>query len=295
MKRLIISIALLLVSSAHAWAEQALSWGGQPSKDLCSLSEGGVWTEYAGGVECLRYFVGGEIDNAPVVIVVLRGDRDTWLKRDPKDIPQNTVSAQTALARSLSEEMGFPVVVLSRPGTYGASGDHRRRRQIEEFLAIDGALDSIRADHRIGRFVLLGHSGGATAGAALLTLGRDDIGCAVLTSGAFGLLERAEVLRESAGRLSRPGVDTTGLPTPYDPLDHLDGVVADQARLIIILGNSHDRVTPFYLQKRFYQGLRFWGHRAQLREAGASAPAYHNLTGKAGPRAAAECAREVAP
>uniref|UniRef100_A0A1I8ATN9 Poly(Glycerol-phosphate) alpha-glucosyltransferase n=1 Tax=Steinernema glaseri TaxID=37863 RepID=A0A1I8ATN9_9BILA len=40
---------------------------------LVALSEGGVWTEYAGGVECLRYFVGGEIDNAPVVIVVLRG------------------------------------------------------------------------------------------------------------------------------------------------------------------------------------------------------------------------------
>lgn len=295
MKRLIISIALLLLSAAHAWAEQALSWGGQPSKDRCDLSAGGVWTEYAGGVACLRYFVGGEIDGAPVVIVVLRGDRDTWLKRDPQDIPQNTTSAQTALARSLSEEMGFPVVVISRPGTYGASGDHRRRRQAEEFLAIDGALDNIRADHRIGRFVLLGHSGGATAGAALLTMGRDDIACAVLTSGAFGLLERAEVLRETAGKPSRPGLDTTGLRAPYDPLDHLDGVVVDPTRRIVILGNSHDRVTPFYLQKRFYQGLRAGGHRVELREVDASAPAYHNLTGKAGPRAAEECAREVTP
>lgn len=295
MKRLIFSIILLLVSAAHASADQPLSWGGQPSRNLCDLAEGGVWTEYAGGVACLRYFVGGEIDAAPLVIVVLRGDRDTWLKRDPKDIPQNTASAQAALAHSLSDEMGFPVVVISRPGTYGASGDHRRRRQAEEFLAIDGALDKIRANHRIGRFVLLGHSGGATAGAALLTLGRDDIACAVLTSGAFGLLERAEVLREAAGRPSRPGADTTGLPAPYDPLDHLDGVVADQARRIIILGNSHDRVTPFYLQKRFYQELRVWGHRAELREADANAPDYHNLAGKAGPRAAADCAREVAP
>lgn len=88
MKRLIISFVLLLFSTAHAWAEQALSWGEQPSKDRCDLSAGGVWTEYAGGVACLRYFVGGEIDGAPVVIVVLRGDRDTWLKRDPQDIPQ---------------------------------------------------------------------------------------------------------------------------------------------------------------------------------------------------------------
>lgn len=293
MIRAALSIALSLAAAAHASAEQALPWGGEPSRDSCALSEGGVWAEYSGGVECLRYFAGGEIDDAPVVIVVLRGDRDTWLNRDPEDIPQNTASAQTVLAGSLAQDMGFPTIVISRPGTFGASGDHRLRRQAGEFLAINDALDDIRADHRIGRFVLLGHSGGATAGAALLTLGRDDIACAVLTSGAFGLLERAAVLREAAGRPPRPGLDTTGLPAPYDPLDHLDGVTADPTRRIIIMGNIEDTVTPFYLQERFYQGLRGLGHRAELREAEASSPGHHNLTGQAGPRAAADCAREA--
>lgn len=61
--------------------------------------------------------------------------------------------------------------------------------------------------------------------------------------------------------------DTTGLPAPYDPLDHLDGVTADPTRRIIIMGNIEDTVTPFYLGERFYQGLRGLGHRAELREA----------------------------
>ena len=225
---------------------------------------------------------------------MLRGDRDSWLQRAPEDIPQNTASEQTALARSLADEMGFPAIVLSRPGTFGASGDHRRRHQPEEFLAINDALDTIRADHGIGRFVLLGHSGGATSGAAMLTLGRDDIACAVLTSGAFGLLERAEVVRQAEGRDPRPDLDLTGLPHPYDPLDHLDGIVPDPDRRIIIMGHPDDQVTPFYLQERFYQGLTAHGHHAEFRKAAASPPAFHNLTGRAGQRAAAECAREAA-
>ncbi|WP_313351594.1 alpha/beta fold hydrolase [Paracoccus sp. (in: a-proteobacteria)] len=290
---LILALALTIVSPALA--EMELPWGGDIPREDCELSVGGVWSEYEGGADCLRYFASPGIDDSAVVIIVLRGDRDTWVGRKPEDIPHNTPSAQTELAAELAEEMGFPVIVLSRPGTFGSGGDHLRRRQPEEFLALAGALDDIRADHRIGRFVLLGHSGGATAAAALLTLGRDDIACAVLTSGAFDLLERAEALRAAQGRRSRPGLDLTGLPHPYDPLEYLDGIVNDTQRPIILIGNRTDQVTPFHFQRRFYEGLIARGHRAELREAAARPPNFHNLLGKPGTRAAAECAGEVRP
>ncbi|ABL70497.1 alpha/beta fold hydrolase [Paracoccus denitrificans] len=295
MWRIALVLALALTAASHALAEVALPWGVEIPREDCELSAGGVWSEYDGGADCLRYFASPGIDAAAVVIVVLRGDRDTWVGRKPEDIPRNTSSAQTALAGVLAEEMGFPVIILSRPGTFGSSGDHLRRRQPEEFLALAGALDDIRADHRIGRFVLMGHSGGATAAAALLTLGRDDIACAVLTSGAFDLLERAEALREARGSRSRPGLDLTGLPHPYDPMEHLDGIVDDPQRLIVVIGNRDDRVTPFHFQRRFHEGLVARGHRAELREAAAQPPGFHDLLGNPGARAAAECAAGGTP
>jgi len=293
MRRLLLLVPVLLGAAVGETKESPLPWGEDVPRERCERLPGAAWSEYDGGRDCLRYFASAGIDGAATVIVVLRGDRDSWVERDPEAIPGNTPSQQTSRAQVLADKMGYPVILLSRPGTFGSSGDHLRRRQREEFLALNGALDDIRRDHRIGRFVLLGHSGGATAAAALLTLGRRDIACAVLTSGAFGLLERAEAVRRMRGLKSRPGRDLTGLRNPYDPLDHLDGIARDASRRIVIIGNAGDQVTPFYLQRRFYEGLIAHRHRADIREAPASPPHFHNLASGVGERAAAQCANEV--
>lgn len=293
MKRAFSFLVFWIFLVTQAQTEEALNWGGHVPENVCERSTGEVWSEYEGGADCLRYFVGGNVNEAAVAIVVLHGDRHTWLSKEPTEIPQNTPSEQTAVAQALADSMGYPVILLSRPGTFGSSGDHSQRRQHVEFLALDAALDEIRAMHGIERFALLGHSGGATAGAALLTLGREDIVCAVLTSGAFGLLERAEVLREAAGNAPRPGLDTTGLPNPYDPLDHLESIPEDPDRQIIIIGNPNDRITPFYLQERFYQGLLAHGHGAKLVEAEATPPRFHLLTDNIGREVAKACLEQL--
>ena len=132
--------------------------------------------------------------------MIFKGDRVSLIKRPPQEIPANTADAQRRQAQAIFRRTGLPTLIIARPGTYGSSGNHYRRRQVEEFRALNAAVDAIKARYAIQRFILSGHSGGATAASALLTFGRRDIDCAVLTSGAWGLLERAERMRKEEDR-----------------------------------------------------------------------------------------------
>jgi pimeloyl-ACP methyl ester carboxylesterase len=158
-----------------------------------------------------------------------------------------------------------------------------------EFHALDAALDALMQRHRLQRIVILGHSGGATAGAALLTMGRTRVACAVLTSGAYGLLERARLL----GRSRDGRTDTTGSAQFYDPLDHVSGIARDPARRIVLVGNRDDKNTPFALQERFADAVAKAGHRIEVKTHAAEPPEYHDLTDRIGLRTASVCAREA--
>lgn len=286
------SLALILSagrSEAMTPETEPLRWNVPAEQAECPVGDTAVWSRYRGGRDCIRYFAAGHLEVAPFAMIIFYGDRTARARRHPTAIPNNTARAQRAYAARLSAKFGFPVIVLARPGTYGSSGNHFHRRQPAEFLALDAALDRIRERYRIGRFVLVGQSGGATAAAALLTLGRTDISCAVLTSGAYALVERAEFLRRQNGRPSRPGRDETGLLHPYDPLAHVNGIVRDRNRLIIVIGSPEDRLTPFRFQKAFADAVKAQGHRVRLIEEAAPPPLHHVLTG-AGLRTAAKCA-----
>lgn len=287
---ILVFFALLWNAPSQAADTTPLIWGAKPDAAICKITDDAVWVEYSGGRDCIRYFASGDLNNADVVIVVLRGDRTILMNRDPDKIPDNTAAAQKKQMKALAKQTGYPVILLARPGTYGSTGNHLRRRQAEEFLALNAALDAIRQHFQINQFVLSGHSGGATAVAAMLTMGRSDIRCAVMTSGAYGLLERAQILRAEAGQKPRAGRDTTGLTAPYDPLEHIAGVAPDTERKIFIIGNLSDRITPFLLQRRFAETLEASGHTVQLMMHQAVPPNYHNLRDNIGLRTAALCA-----
>jgi len=283
------TLGFLLLISVVAHAETPLLWNQPANRQHCPIGNDAAWVQYPGGEACMRYFSAGDLRDAPLALVVLKGDRISQIKRSPDTIPGNTADGQRRLARTLLRQTGLPTIIIARPGTYGSSGNHYRRRQPEEFQAIAAALDAIKARYGIQRFILSGHSGGATAASALLTTGRRDIDCAVLASGAWGLLERAERLRLQNGKMPAPARDTTGLPQPWDPLDHLKGIAADPQRLILVLGSPQDRNTPFDLQARFAAALREQGHRVELLERPAAPPMYHNLVGNAAVNAIRLC------
>lgn len=275
------AVWILLLISVYAYAETPLLWNQPASRQHCPTGDDAVWVHYPEGNACMRYFSAGNLQAAPLAVVMLKGDRVSQIKRPPATIPGNTAADQRRQARAILRQTGLPTIILARPGTYGSSGNHYHRRQAEEFQAIDAALNAIKARYGIQRFILSGHSGGATAASALLTTGRRDIDCAVLSSGAWGLLERAQRLRLQRGEAPAPALDGTGLPHPWDPLDHVSGIAADPFRLILVIGNPQDRNTPFDLQARFADALREHGHRVELLERPAKPPEYHDLTGNA--------------
>ncbi|ALR20658.1 MULTISPECIES: alpha/beta fold hydrolase [Sphingobium] len=262
-----------------------LVWGAPADKAQCPVSDA-VWAEYPSGEDCIRYFVGGAVDGAERVIVFFRADRHRLARRPPADIPENTARQQQAIADRMARRYGHPVILVERPGTYGSSGNHLRTRYSAEFLALNATLDRLRERYKLKSFVLYGHSGGATAAAALLTMGRRDISCAVLTSGAFSLLERARYMDARAGKTPRASLAAH----VYDPLVHVDGIVPDSSRRIIMIGNEHDQITPFALQRKFADVVRKKGHRIDLINHAAIGPDFHNLTASVGMRTAASCA-----
>lgn len=268
-----------------------LPWNTPANKATCTDPTSALWVTFAQGQACIRYFAGAPLNHAPVVIVMFHGDRNIEMHRPPETIRDNTLAANDQQAVALSKRAGIPVVIVARPGTYGSSGNHGQRRQIQEFTALNAALDALRQRYGIGQFVLLGHSGGATVAAALLTLGRTDVKCAVMTSGAFALVQRAQMIRQSKGLPSRPGRDTNGLLHPYDPGQHVDGIVAAPARQLFVIGNTEDQVAPFVLQEGFYTSLIRAGHTAKLVKADAVGPAFHQLRNDIGLKTAAACAQ----
>ncbi|MGP3591325.1 alpha/beta hydrolase family protein [Vagococcus sp. WN89Y] len=264
-------------------------WNQKARAENCPLHADALWVKYKGGVACIRFFSAGNLQYAPLVMVIFRGDRVPFIKRNPGTIPANTPTAQRRQAARLSAQAGMPVVIMARPGTYGSSGNHYQRRQPAEFLALNAAMDSLRARYHIKKFILNGHSGGATAASALLTFGRRDIRCAILTSGAWDLLNRAEALRKERREKSDVGKDVTGLRQPYDPLYHIEGITQDPQRLVMVVGNLLDKTTPFNLQLKFAHALRENKHRVLLIEWPAYPPEFHNLKGSPGIKYVDKC------
>lgn len=291
-KALMFGLALACVPWAQAFDDVTapLRWNTPANRATCTEPGSTLWAEFGRGAACIRYFAGGALEQAPVVIVMFHGDRTAEMRRAPAAIRGNTLAAKVAQARALSRRAGVPVVIMARPGTYGSSGDHGQRRQVQEFFALNAALDELRERYGIGQFVLLGHSGGATAAAALLTLGRTDVKCAVMTSGAFSLVQRAQMIRQSKGLPSKPGRDTNGLLHSYDPAQHIDGIAVAPLRQVFVIGSVDDQVAPFALQEGFYRALKRAGHPAQLIKAQGVPKAFHQLRNDVGLKTAARCA-----
>ncbi|MDX9886569.1 hypothetical protein [Thauera sp.] len=269
--------------------EVPLPWGAAAERAHCPDTSSFAWVTHPEGSDCIRYFAAGDLEKAPIVVAIFSGDRDRLLKYRSDEIPGNTRRSREAIAAKFSRQSGLPVVLVSRPGIYGSSGNHLKRRQAREYRALDAALSSLKKRYGIGQFALLGHSGGATAAAGILTLGREDILCAVLSSGAFDLDERARRRAAATGRSEAENRDTTGVNAPFDPLHHVEGIAFSPSRRIYVLGNAADQVTPFDLQKKFADVVAKAGHHVELRDIPASPPRFHDLLGGVGLKTIQAC------
>lgn len=226
---------------------------------LLEKQETAIWVQADGTQACLRYYAAGLAAAPganPIAAIWLNGDvlgpngRNAD-KRQSGFGPAEMVS----LEQRLSSRFGVPSIFLGRPGTYGSSGKHyaMRGRPIEAGL-VNAALDGLKKRYGIQSWALGGHSGGGTIVAELLAR-RDDLRCAVISSGASAYRAYLE-----ARGLIKPGEALTR----FDPYDALDDIPRKPDRRIFVIGDPRETNVPFSAQKLYFDGLATRNHAAWL-------------------------------
>lgn len=288
-------VALLLGCSSVAMAGTASAQNAQPryetqlvaesrSPALCEADNNRVHVRFADGSACISYFVStGPVRTGPTVFFF---DGDVPLERF--EAVHSQLPAIHRTVQRWSEATLTRYVFVSRPGVFGSSGNHAQRRTPSEMLAMNAAVDAIKARHGIGRIVLAGQSGGSTVAASLLTLGRRDVACAVLGSGRFNVVESVTAFRQQRGLREIPQERLRN--ANFDPTDRLASITSDPTRRIFVIGDPEDTRTLFAQQTRFADQLRALGHHAVAIEAIGTGELMHGVTYLTLP-VAGQCAR----
>ncbi len=259
------------------------------SRLTCEAKPDRVFVVHAQGSECIAIYPSpSPVAGAPTVIyfhgdltareVQVDGFTGAYLQR-----------AQQALAAIAGREQAS-FVFVARPGVLGSSGNHGARWQLKEMLSMNAAIDAIKTRLGLTTIALAGQSGGSTIAAALLTLGRRDVTCAVFGSGALLLAETVSHLRDASGA-SPIGLDMLRR-LYFDPSERISGIAQQPGRRIFVLGDPIDTRTPFDLQRRFAGRLTAFGHHAVTVEVTARGNGMHNVAHLTLP-VAAKCARGI--
>jgi len=259
------------------------------TRQECEAQQNTVWAEAAwqengpNGVEdrqasaCLRYYPSSGAEGAPTALIFIDGDLNTNADVDASnyELQKNVMDK---IPDRIADQAGMPTIILTRPGTFGSSGMshiHDRRMPIESHL-VDAAVTQLKERYGYRRISLEGHSGGGGLVGAMMTLGRDDIDCAVMSSGVTSIKTRSSHLDTPN---SRQGRDETGhdLGDVYDPIDHVDGIVPDANRRVFVLADPQDELVSFDSQKEFHEKLLGIGVRSTMLTGQASDEHHHNL------------------
>ena len=108
------------------------------------------------------------------------------------------------------------------------------------------ALDALKERYGLKRLNVAGQSGGAHTVAALLQT-RDDIGCAVMASGAISF--RSSI--HGRGRWSPAAIKQR-----YDPIDFIGAMRERPGQRMIVLSDPDDRAVSFRSQKEFVDRVK---------------------------------------
>jgi hypothetical protein len=258
--------------------------GTQANQGQCAEREGSVWVVHKLGTECLATYGSQPVPKQDqpgpgALVIFLHGDHLSGKKPIGN---YETITPET-LVRGMRRQSFKPsvtYVLLARPGVYGSSGDHKQRRRAKEFHSIAAAIEVLRERYRVSKVVLVGQSGGSAAIGAVLTLGATNIACAVMGAGVYAVNARAELRRQLLGQRSRPGCDVTGYCDAYESVNHIDAIVRDPSRRLIVVGDSKDQNTPFALQLDWVERLRKAGHTVEVIEAEGRGPDHHSVAWK---------------
>jgi dienelactone hydrolase len=241
----------------------------------CTTSDGDgagrVRVEVDGEPDVLAFY-GASPQGAPAdPVIFLRGDA---VEKSGDGVVANawyvtaTAYDVQALAEQFSASFNRPYVHLARPGILGSTGHHLDRRRPREVALVDAALTRLKAHFGWRRLNLVGQSGGGHLVAALIAR-RDDIGCAVITSGNTAVAQR--------NRENGWSADITGHSDFLDPIDHVSDVARHPPQKIIVLTDPHDQRVSASVQTAYVEALRGVGVTVDHRLLPASGKLRHDL------------------
>ena len=265
------------------FSNEGLLRGVAATTDQCAAVPNAVWARASSGeAECIRYWAAGLPAGVPVarVLIYLSGDQMVF-DRAATGYSSRTPKTMQELADAMGLRAGVPFILLSRPGTFGSSGEHKQRRRELEPRLMSAALDEIKARHAITELVLVGLSGGGHTVASLLGW-RSDIVCAVPTSS----VSSPKLRWQGMGR----DVDLTGYADSYEPVEHLKREVFHPALRVFVLGDPMDGNVLWSTQTPLAARLKELGATVELLTGEGSDPQRH-LLGASGQLIGSLCLR----
>lgn len=215
----------------ESFSADGLVRGVSATAEQCAAVPSAVWAKLPSGEgECIRYWAAGLQAANPRVMLYIPGDQLAFDRPEPGYVDRNPKIMQ-GVADNMQSRAGVPVVLMSRPGLFGSSGEHKQRRRELEPRLMSAALDEIKARHGIDELGLVGLSGGGHIVASLLGW-RSDIVCAVPVSS----VSSPKLRWQGMGRTT----DLTGYADSYEPVDNLRREKLNPNLRVFVLGDPHD-------------------------------------------------------
>lgn len=252
----------------------------------CATLADAVWVVVQGQGDCIRYYpswLDGARDNA---IFAMSGDFLATSLKMQVPVPGyvTTPGALREISRGHRDRQQVSFVTLARPGMWGSSGAHAKRRQHRETLLAAAAIAAIGQKEKLTEIAVVGQSGGGGLAMSILTI-LDDINCAVSASGAVAVNLR--------NMQNGSALDATGL-TPWDPYDHIQEIRKNPNLRMFFVGDTKDRNVPFNTQVTFADKARSFGYQTATIEVNGTGSQSHS-TLRQGIAVAADCLKGLAP
>ncbi len=241
------------------------------SRAKCESVDNRVFVETKLGTECIAYFVTKGFESRRQAVLFFGGDASPQQFNAPDKLEADLV-LQRKLMQQWADRLRVRYVYVSRVGLQGSSGNHGERRFPKETFVMNAVVDALKARLGLDDIALAGQSGGGTIAASLLTLGRTDVHCDVLGSGATELVEvHYDFLAQHGYHPTKSALHRK----MYDPSDHLGTIATRLDRRIFALADRSDAVVPFKYQAQFIDEVKAAGHLAKLIEVDGKGPQHH--------------------
>jgi pimeloyl-ACP methyl ester carboxylesterase len=251
-----------------------------------------------GSIKRLEYFRWGR-SKANQTIIYVQGDVNVKKYQNAPECFAGLLQLSGATLTAITNRLPISIIFLARPGHYGSSGSLNDRRKPATYKTISLAINKLALQQRNKQVALVGHSGGASAIAGAMLLGKLPSNCIVLASGAYSFAalvahqRKTGVLPPAALATEFTRSDASAVAavqakrakqyssSNYDVLPHVWGEKFVSTAKIHLVQDPNDQVVPWTGLIAFRNALERNDYNVQLHSVVASDEKHHGTVGHA--------------